>query len=49
MYLIIKQKLNNGIITDEVVMWVSSEEKAHEIVQSIRKQQNNQLCYYKKA
>lgn len=47
MYKVIKQKLINGSIIDDTVLVVSTESKAKELVQQIRKEQNNQLCYYK--
>lgn len=49
MFLIVKQKIINNKIIDEPFMYTNSIEKAHLAVQQIRKQQNNQLCYFKKA
>ena len=40
-------KIGDGQYQDSLMAITFTEENAHEIVQSVRKQMGNQMCYYK--
>lgn len=46
-YQVFKQKLINGVITEELVATTFNEHDAKLLVKGIRAEQKNQLSYYK--